>query len=73
MSVVDDEMKKIVICKHCDKPEYFGEMRWLNGRQECRSCYKSHYEEISKKLYTWNDLDGPRPTWADYAKQEGPE
>jgi hypothetical protein len=37
-------------------------MRWLNGRCECRSCYKSHYEEVHKELYRWNDLDGPRPT-----------
>ena len=25
-----DEMKRIVICKHCGKPEYYGDMRWLN-------------------------------------------
>lgn len=25
---MEDEMKRIVICKYCGKPEYYGEMRW---------------------------------------------
>ncbi len=25
-----DENKRIVICRRCKKPEYWGEMRWLS-------------------------------------------
>jgi len=64
-----DEMKKIIICKYCGKPEYYGEMRWLNGRCSCRSCYKLQWQDENHKLYTWNDLDGKRPTMADYKRQ----
>ena len=28
--------RNIVICKSCNKPEYWGKMRWLNGRCMCR-------------------------------------
>lgn len=66
-----DEMKKIVICKYCRKPEYFGEMRWLSGRCTCRDCYKENYEREEGKAYRWNDFDGKRPTMAEYAAQEG--
>lgn len=61
---------KIVICKHCGKPEYYGEMRWLNGRCSCRNCYKSQWQDENHKLYSWNDLDGKRPTMEEYEKQE---
>lgn len=66
---MQDEMNKIVICKHCGKPEYYGEMRWLSGRCSCRSCYKAQWQDENHKLYTWNDLDGKRPTVAEYKKQ----
>jgi late competence protein required for DNA uptake (superfamily II DNA/RNA helicase) len=66
---MEDEMKKIVICKYCGKPEYYGEMRWLSGRCFCRSCYKSQWQDENHKLYTWNDLDGKRPTMLDYKKK----
>ena len=26
-----DEMNEIVICRHCGKPEYYGELRWRSG------------------------------------------
>lgn len=51
------EMKQVVTCKHCGRKEIYGRMMWLNGRCECRACYKAHYEEVNKKLYIWNDLD----------------
>lgn len=57
-----DLMKKAVYCKYCGRPEYYGEMRWFNGKCMCRSCYKSEYEDIYRKPYTWDDLDGDRPT-----------
>ena len=60
-------MDKIVICKHCGKPEYYGEMRWLSGRCSCRNCYKSQWQDENHKLYKWNDLDGKRPTPCDKA------
>ena len=65
-----DEMKKIVICRHCGRPEYYGEMRWLNGRCSCRDCYKHQWEDTNHKLYTWTDLDGKRPTMKEYEQQE---
>lgn len=67
---VEDEMNQIVICKHCGHPEYYGEMRFLNGRYECRQCYRNHYEEVYKKKYTWNDLSGKVPSMMEYDAQE---
>ena len=62
--------KRIVICKHCGKPEYWGEMRWLNGRCSCRNCCKAQLEDENHKLYIWNDLGGERPTMGEYEEQE---
>ena len=39
-----DENKRIVICRRCKKPEYWGEMRWLSGFCVCRDCYKAQWE-----------------------------
>ena len=61
---------EIVICKECKKPEYWGEMRWLSGRCVCRDCYKANYEQETKEPYTWDDLDGKRPTMNEYREQE---
>ena len=65
-----DENSRIVICKECGRPEYWGEMRWLSGRCTCRDCYKNHYLREHGKPYSWNDLDGERPTMEDYNAQE---
>jgi len=65
-----DEMKRIVICKHCGRPEYYGEMRWLNGKCCCRACYRADYESRTGKPYEWDDLDGKVPTMEEYEKQE---
>lgn len=64
------DMNEIVLCKTCLKPEFYGEMRWLNGHCTCRNCYKTHYEKEYNKKYTSNDLEGVRPTLEDYYKQE---
>lgn len=65
-----DEMKKIVICKHCGRPEYYGEMRWLSGKCCCRACYRADYEDRTGKPYEWNDLDGHVPTMEEYKSEE---
>lgn len=65
-----DEMMKIIICKYCGKPEYWGEMRWKSGRCTCRNCYKSSWEGENGAVYKWDDLDGARPTFKDYEEQE---
>lgn len=65
-----DEMKRIVRCKYCNRLEYYGEMRWLSGKCCCRDCYKEDYETQTGKLYTWDDLDGKRPTEVEYREQE---
>lgn len=62
--------EEIVICKHCGKPEYWGAMRWLSGWCACRNCYRSLWEDQNHKKYTWDDLDGPRPTMEEYQEQE---
>lgn len=69
MSNFKDPMRVILICKHCGRPEYYGDMRWLNGREECRSCYRHHREEIDREPYKYKDLDGPSPTMAEYYAQ----
>lgn len=61
---------EIVICGSCRRPEYWGDMRWLNGWCMCRNCYRSDYEAIHRKPYLWDDLDGECPTMEDYTKQE---
>lgn len=61
-------MKEVVKCKYCGGYEYYGEMRWLSGRCQCRNCYKAHFEEVNHALYTWDDLNGPRPTPEEIAK-----
>lgn len=66
-----DEMKRIVICKYCGRPEYYGRMMWLSGKNCCRDCYKEEYEAQYFKEYQWDDLDGKRPTMEEYRKQEG--
>ncbi|MBS6708959.1 MAG: hypothetical protein KH280_07950 [Blautia sp.] len=63
-------MDKIVICKQCNRPEYWGEMRWLSGKCTCRNCYRANWQDENKALYEWDDLDGPRPTMDEYEKQE---
>lgn len=63
-------MNKIVICKRCKKPEYWGEMRWISGMQICRDCYKAEYERENGDLYIWNDLDGKRPAKEEYMRRE---
>lgn len=53
--------KEVVSCKYCGEKEYYMDMRWLNGKQMCRDCYKDEYEDMTGKLYEWDDLDGNRP------------
>ena len=60
---------KIVICNYCERPEYYDEMRWLNGKCMCRRCYKFEFEQYYRSPYKWDDLDGPRPSIEDYKKQ----
>lgn len=65
-----DGMKRIVICRHCGKPEYYGKMRWLSGICSCRDCYKGQWEREHHETYRWPDLDGKRPTVEGYYAQE---
>lgn len=59
---MDNYMKRVVKCKYCGGPEYYGEMRWLNGKCMCRRCYKFDVEKEYGKPYIWDDLDGDRPS-----------
>lgn len=59
----------LVICRRCKKPEYWGEMRWLSGFCVCRDCYKAQWESENHKPYTWDDLDGKRPTMEEFEKE----
>ena len=63
----------IVLCKHCNQPEYWEEMRWLDGKCSCRKCYKADYETSHNEVYKWDDLNGPRPTMSEYLDQEDRE
>lgn len=53
-----DENNKVIICKYCGQPEYWGEFRWLSGRMLCRCCYKTAYEKEYNEPYIWDDLEG---------------
>ena len=48
-------MDKIVICKQCGRPEYWGEMRWLSGKCTCRNCYRANWQDENKALYEWDE------------------
>lgn len=63
-------MKDIVLCKHCGEPEYFEEMRWLNGFYGCRNCYKTEFKYENQKSYHSNEVDGKRPTMEEYIEQQ---
>lgn len=54
-------MNTVVRCNYCHSPEFYGELRWLDGREMCRDCYRHEYEETEGKPYEWDDLDGERP------------
>jgi len=66
----DDEMMHIVKCKHCGRYEYYGVMRWLSGSCMCRNCYETAYEDAFHTVYGWTDLQGHRPTEAEFLTQE---
>jgi hypothetical protein len=51
------EMDDVVICRHCGRPEYYGEMRWLNGFCGCRRCYKSKWEDTNHMVYHYIEED----------------
>lgn len=47
-----DEMYEVVICRECNKPEYYGAMIWNSGHSYCRKCT---YERWAKESnYKWN-------------------
>lgn len=63
---------KIVICPQCGKPEYWGEVRMVDGVSYCRGCYKSL--AVKKNLFPEKSLEfleGDRPTFDDLRKQGG--
>lgn len=60
----------VVICRECGKPEYWGEVRWINNISLCRSCYKAQYKSIYNKEYTMSNLDGRKPSLQDYLNQK---
>ena len=66
---MDEIMNRIVRCKYCNKPEYYGKFIWLNSHMLCRDCYKAMYEKIYNTRYEWHDLDGKRPTEEDLQMQ----
>jgi len=68
-----DEMKRIVLCRLCGRPEYYGDMRWLSGRCMCRACYRADYYDRTGKPYSWDDLDGHAPTMEEYLAQQEQE
>lgn len=51
------DMDSLVTCKYCGHGEKYGEMRWLNGREQCKECYKKDFEKTFGIKYEWNDLE----------------
>lgn len=68
-----DKMNRIVLCKACSQPEFYGEMRWKSGYTICRACYRSEYETRTGRTYNWSDLDGPVPSMEEYLLQQAKE
>ncbi len=58
-------LKNVVTCNKCNQLEYYLEMRWFNGHEMCRSCYRKTWERETGETYRWDDLDGEVPEeWA---------
>mgnify|MGYP000080186775 CR=1 FL=1 len=73
-SIPEKGNKKIVVCKSCKKPEYWNDMRWWDGVCMCRDCYRNLWEKRNHGApYRWDDLDGKRPTQAEYDAQKAQE
>lgn len=61
---------KIIICPNCGKPEYWGEMRMVDGMSYCRGCYIALLAKNNVRIDT--GLGGPaRPTFDDLRAQGG--
>lgn len=41
---MQDEMKKVVKCPKCGKPEYNGMLHWRDGKLMCRECIYDLWE-----------------------------
>lgn len=65
----NEHFDEIVICKHCNRLEYYGKMMWKYGNCTCRDCYKERYLKDTGELYPWKDLDGDRPSEKEYVLQ----
>lgn len=50
-----DDMKTIVVCKHCKQKEFYGNMTFLSGNVYCRPCYMQAYEIEYGQPYRWTD------------------
>ena len=46
-----DEMKEVIKCGACGKPEYYGMMHWKNSMQLCRSCIYDIWHSLNPE---WN-------------------
>ena len=67
-----DEMKNVVECPECHKPEYYGMIHWREGHRYCRSCIYEIWERFGR----WSrnsDKDFEFPTYedgVDYTEKE---
>lgn len=64
-----DENKRIVICRRCKKPGILGRNEMAFRFCVSRGCYKAQWESENHKPYTWDDLDGKRPTMEEFEKE----
>ena len=56
----ENENLKIVFCKNCGEPEYWGEMVWKDGKTYCRECiYKMWDEEYPDIVSSYNRMTFP--------------
>ena len=61
-------MNEVKQCRHCGKYDYDGLFRWKNGRCMCRRCYRYYWQDLTGKLYPWDDLDGDFPSESEIEK-----
>jgi hypothetical protein len=47
-----NEMHEVIICPECKKQEYYGMMRWRDGRTYCRRCIYEMWARESD--YRWD-------------------
>ena len=60
-----NEMLKIVTCRDCKQPEYYGMTYWLSGHTVCRECIYEIWKKQSNYKWEPSETDYVFPLYED--------